>query len=511
MPPGLRQGLGPGLLACAALVQAGMSTAGAAGGGSFTWAGSRRTAGIRDPAGSHHPCTIPRIPAAEFTRERYTREFEGKSPFILTGATDGWSAAGWDMQGFRSDPVLKAVRVQAEQYGLQNKDGSWRSGTAPLEDVMEYVFDPKMAAWQRSSRMRVDGKAFLDPTLEAGFTAPAWAGHQAEAAMPDTQAPNFVHLWRRAQTEWIRNLSTVMMQGQSQARRMLAAHAPSEDRFLIFGPSASGDKPHYDGENVSFWNAMLHGRKRWLFFKPAQVATMEQNSPGVVLGWGATHPQTQTAFAWYADWYATVRAGWTGASWWQGSSDATLRPLECIQLPGDMVYGPGGMLHVVLSIEDGLAITEQIMDESNFRGSMAFGAAAQQGLLELGLCNANVERLTLQTVEQLSVVMGKPLGNRLHVDEISNPQMRVLSKYERAMLVSTWLATCAAMHRVRPDLWETWTECAELYKHCGSFLATQLGFRTDYDFYPEFKPKAVKQNKHKSRKRRAVKKSKLDL
>ena len=36
------------------------------------------------------PCNIQRIPASEFTQRQFREQFEGRKPFILTGAMEGW-------------------------------------------------------------------------------------------------------------------------------------------------------------------------------------------------------------------------------------------------------------------------------------------------------------------------------------------------------------------------------------------------------------------------------------
>ena len=54
---------------------------------------------------------------------------------------------------------------------------------------------------------------------------------------------------------------------------------------------------------------------------------------------------------------------------------------------------------------------------------------------------------------------------------------------------------------MRRDLWEGWSECKELYRTCGSFVETTLGFRRDYVWYPEMRVR--KQRKGKLKKRKA--------
>ena len=434
-----------------------------------SWVGPRRTGRLRAPFESSY-CNIPRIPAADFTQARYLAEFEGRRPFIVTRATAGWDAESWDYHNFRKVEALREVRVNGDSYGMGKEEVS-------LAAVVEHLFDPRDSEVRRSNKLRVDSRAFNIPTLASGFTPPSWASQRQED-WAGQEARNFVEVWRREQVQYLRNLSSIMSWSGPEI------HDHPQDRYLVIGPAAGGDKPHFDVENVSFWNALIHGRKRWVFLQPAHLDILLANVPAEVTEWSATHPYTQTAYAWHTYSYQKVSQGYTG-SWWKGL-DPSLRPLECFQEPGDVVYGPAGMMHTVLTIEDALGITEQIVDPKNYRGQINFLELVDSGLLELGFCNSAVKSVQLQTVRQLRLMSVSPNSMVLHEDEIASPRKRFITKHQRAMTVVTWLSYCAAVRKVRRGLWEQWSECQELYNTCGGFVSTELSFRKDYSWYPEF-------------------------
>jgi hypothetical protein len=485
-------------------------------------------------------CNIPRIPASEFTTERYVKEFEGQpKPFILTGATKGWIAHGWTRRSFRKDEKLRAVRVRGSNYGLASPGAEIN---VSLSDIIEHVFNPKNDLEQRAVQMRVDAHAFLDSTLRGGFRDIQWAAHQFNeqgARAEGAGARNFVRLWRQVrcvticqhaawnhpcsalaccdccmvdvppaliqkQNEYMRNLSAVMQ----KPRQISGVKYDMEDRYLIFGPSAAGGRPHLDVENVSFWNALVHGRKRWVFFAPVSIVAQRdvwsthfllvnvsmawqghldallQDEPTTVVTWMSTHPYVETALSWYVEWYEKVKYGWPWRGWFSRGPRFTL--WECYQEPGDLVYGPGGMMHAVLSIKDGLGITEQIVDYTNFRGQVPWNKAKSLGLLQLGLCDSRIDVLRPQKAEQLAMLSTKPLDSRLHTTEIANPQLREVSKQDRVTMVATWLSYCAAVYHVRPDLWQSWDECKQLHDACGNFVRTELKVRPGWNIYPNF-------------------------
>ena len=150
-----------------------------------------------------------------------------------------------------------------------------------------------------------------------------------------------------------------------------------QDRYLITGPSGAGGRPHVDVSNQSFWNALLHGRKRWLFISEALLREISHNDPEAVATWMS---RPEVAHSWYqsggAEYVASIGAA--GEQWW-----------ECIQEPAELVYGAGGMMHVVLSLDDSLSVSEQMFGPTNFRGSI--------GVCSLYNCDRNrlaADRLT---------------------------------------------------------------------------------------------------------------------
>ena len=182
--------------------------------------------------------------------------------------------------------------------------------------------------------------------------------------------------------------------------------------------------------------------------------------------------------------------GWGQEGWW-----------ECEQQEGELIYGVGGMLHAVLSLTDSFSLSEQMLGPTDFSGSVTFRRLADEGLVEMGLCDAGVEEFRLETVKQLlALAAAADWTKKIEHAEIRDPAKRVVSKRERAYLVSTWLASCAAVWAVRRDLWEDWSECKELYRTCGSFVETTLDFRQDYVWYPEMRVRKQRKGKLKKRK-----------
>ena len=236
----------------------------------FDWLGQHRTGGdgidLREPKQS--VCNIQRIPASEFTRERFVREFQGREPFILTGATNGWDAHRWDYATLTANASHNAKRLKAAANSAEDS-------TVGLADAFANSLAHTFAAGteqQRRQRLIVDGHALTSPTLRAGYQVPEWASRAATE--PHTGLPNFIGPWREHVSEYIHNLSVVM-----QRDLQPSPPATAGERYFIIGPAGSGGRPHIDVDNQSFWNALVQGRKRWFLMSLAVLKKLVRCIP----------------------------------------------------------------------------------------------------------------------------------------------------------------------------------------------------------------------------------------
>ena len=383
-----------------------------------SWLGGRGTAALSGSLASGF-CNIPRIPAAELTPQRFREEFEGRRPFILTGATASWGAAGWTLAEMQANASRHAAQVEAAEP---------KSGEAHLArtfaDDLENLFVSGDTVAKRASKLVVDGYALSSPLLRAGYRVPEWASRTATEA---GGLRNFVGEWRLAVAQYIHNLTTIMQRQPMQRQPTTAG-----ERYYIIGPSGAGGVPHIDVDNQSFWNALVHGRKRWLLLSPARLQQLIDEDPTAVASW-----HDKTAHAWYSDGWAarvedskvsaqpmrqseygtsalTLAGGWGQEGWW-----------ECEQQEGELIYGVGGMLHAVLSLTDSFSLSEQMLGPTDFSGSVTFRRLADEGLVEMGLCDAGVEEFRLQTVKQvLALAAAADWTKKIEHAEIRDPTKR---------------------------------------------------------------------------------------
>lgn len=122
-------------------------------------------------------------------------------------------------------------------------------------------------------------------------------------------------------------------------------------RWLLIGPRRSGTKVHIDPLNTSAWNISLEGYKLWVIF-PNEVPKWIIEGKHIA----ELRGKTSEAMDFFLRRLPKVLK----------SEEEHLKPLICIQEPGETIFVPGGWWHAVLNITDTLAITQNYMNSVNF-------------------------------------------------------------------------------------------------------------------------------------------------
>eukprot|EP01100_Stratorugosa_tubuloviscum_P013077 TRINITY_DN6419_c0_g1_i1.p1 TRINITY_DN6419_c0_g1~~TRINITY_DN6419_c0_g1_i1.p1 ORF type:complete len:625 (-),score=203.25 TRINITY_DN6419_c0_g1_i1:138-2012(-) len=118
-------------------------------------------------------------------------------------------------------------------------------------------------------------------------------------------------------------------------------------RWIVIGPSRSTTSFHFDLWHTSAWNALITGRKRWFLFPPGV------HPPGL-FDWENEFNDdygTPEPIRWMIDYYSFIIP--------------KLKPIECIQQPGEIIYVPSGWWHMVINLDDTIAVTQNIANEQN--------------------------------------------------------------------------------------------------------------------------------------------------
>lgn len=216
-------------------------------------------------------------------------------------------------------------------------------------------------------------------------------------------------------------------------------------RWMLMGPPRSGSSFHKDPNSTSAWNALISGLKLWIMYPPEVSPPAVFPSKDELL---VTTPVSVTE--WMLRFYketkrskAPVVGGSTGNSYnysinslktsisgdnaslntsspqqepnssdsspktsstlpnpqntnsntptnhsYAGKTYEQVRPIECLQRPGDLIFIPNGWWHQVLNIEECIGVTQNVVCDHNLLNVVKFLRAKKKQEVWNGLSSA---------------------------------------------------------------------------------------------------------------------------
>ncbi|CAH9135067.1 unnamed protein product [Cuscuta epithymum] len=125
-------------------------------------------------------------------------------------------------------------------------------------------------------------------------------------------------------------------------------------RWIIIGPAGSGSSFHIDPNSTSAWNAVVKGSKKWVLFPPDVVPPGVHPSPD-----GAEVASPVSIVEWFMNFYEQTRK-------------CKKKPIECVCNAGEVIFVPNGWWHLVINLEDSIAITQNFVSSSNLLNVLVF-------------------------------------------------------------------------------------------------------------------------------------------
>ncbi|KAL6997883.1 Arginine-specific demethylase jmj22 [Sarracenia purpurea var. burkii] len=125
-------------------------------------------------------------------------------------------------------------------------------------------------------------------------------------------------------------------------------------RWIIIGPAGSGSSFHIDPNSTSAWNAVIKGSKKWVLFPPDVVPPGVHPSPD-----GAEVACPVSIIEWFMNFYNATKK-------WEK------KPIECVCKAGEVIFVPNGWWHLVINLEDSIAITQNFVSRRNLLNVLDF-------------------------------------------------------------------------------------------------------------------------------------------
>ena len=135
--------------------------------------------------------------------------------------------------------------------------------------------------------------------------------------------------------------------------------------WFVMGPARSGTGIHIDPMGTSAWNALVQGTKLWAMFPP--------NTPKEMIKIPKDAPEGKLRHE-AVRWFQNVYRKAVSSSW-----PEEYKPIICIQRRGDLIYVPSGWWHVVMNLDNTVAVTENFCDSSNFLACMKVCRRSRHG------------------------------------------------------------------------------------------------------------------------------------
>ncbi len=249
----------------------------------------------------YNGCAIDVVPAASLTEAFFMSHYANRKPVLIRGLADEWPAkkdGAWSKDKLLSRSVNMPVNV-----GQSSTIVSQGAGETEEKSLQQFINEMSEIISDEDDDLRSHEPK--DVSFDVSFF------YKNLELLEDFSNPDIFEQFCNKETD---------MSGES---------------WLIFslGSSRSGLPFHVHGQT---WLGLVFGQKRWFLYPPGSGLSPSMQRE---MGW---HPLMNTIT--FMDLILSKRSGGDGDS-----------PLQCTQLPGDVMYLPAGYKHATLNIGETLA------------------------------------------------------------------------------------------------------------------------------------------------------------
>ena len=262
---------------------------------------------------------IPRVSAKDLSITQFIEEYESQNkPVVITSAVEDWPAlTKWTEENLIAmcgDRKMRATSATAPLSADFSAAEYFQYARQAKEEAPLYLFERNFAKIASSSN--------TDYTVPSYFSSSDVIGTDLFRLFGETRRPD--HKW------------------------------------LIAGPARSGSIFHIDPNQTNAWNVCIKGRKKWIFYPPGiSPPGVESSTDG-------------------ADVAVPISTGEWMLSFWKfhmherENPDISKRPMEVILEPGEVIFVPHNYWHMVVNLDDCIAITHNYVSTSNLSDCLRF-------------------------------------------------------------------------------------------------------------------------------------------
>lgn len=364
------------------------------------------------------PDSIPRISAAHLTVEAFVRLFEeANRPVIITDAITHWPAMAWTPASLIQQMGQHAFRASSATAPMPvtfTMEDYFTYASLTHDEVPFYLFDKGFASAPRHRQQAQPMSNSASPEADSSSTSQRAATGQSENPADSTHThghgqghghcdgrghtPGQDHGSLEEDYSIPKYFDPSIRTGDADLFHVLGAARP-DHRWLVIGPARSGSIYHIDPNATHAWNAVLSGRKKWIFYpphtQPPGVQRTEDSAEAIVpvstaewlLTFWAFHLENRehssssssgSSSSKLPPWHSVYNDLLTSApgielpGQYHAPRSMSSAPLECIQGPGEIIFVPHGYWHMVYNLEDSIALTHNYVSRSNLSDVLRF-------------------------------------------------------------------------------------------------------------------------------------------
>ena len=283
-------------------------------------------------------CDIDKVDSSFLDSEKFVEQYEAKNiPVVIKNAVNDWHALKrWD-----SDYLASVSCGESDNDGKKELLFRATSATAPMAanfTLAGYFKYARQACEEAPLYLFERDFALKLPTLENDYNVPIYFRDTATTV----------------------TTATTVGAKRTDLFSVLGQESRPDFRWLICGPKRSGSIFHIDPNQTNAWNVSVQGRKKWIFYPP------KANPPGVV---SSDDGADVTVPICTGEWLLSF---WTQHLEMRKAKDRSLRPLEVIVDAGDVIFVPHGYWHMVVNLDDCIALTHNYVSTSNLKDCLRF-------------------------------------------------------------------------------------------------------------------------------------------